>query len=988
MRCAGTARELQTVLPAAERLLAVMTDPERGLCEPLRIDGLSRPGLLDDPTFEEAEKAIGEALQQCARKGQTLFLACLGHGEVEGDAYFLQARNTDPDKMFKTSVELIREIKTVVLGQDPKLDSLILLLDTCSSGGAVEQAAATLIKNLKGQTAFEVLAATTAGAATYNCRVTNALVDVVERGLPESRADVLYLDQIKAMIEKTEGADLPQYVGFSGTSWHEGLWFARNYGCARVNQALALAEAADRASGRAIYDRAVRLAVLACKVTGPGFVVPEARSALLKAASANPLLSIQQGKPEEKLADISRMDSKLLLAKIGDTVSVRNIFDGSLLASLKHAAPVDWARFDGSGRRAITVSGADTVCIWDLETYQPVSPARKIPAPLAGASGMSKWRIIAVCENRPELCLGVCFRKSAWLFNLSEDRRKSLGSGLAHLEDITSAAFSPDGRLVVTTAWGGEAKVWDVASAEQREVLKHAKVVWCAAFSPDGRKVVTGSDDLTARIWDVSQNPSDKVAMAMVAASLGNKIKTTTESSVGLPIGAEVSCVSFSMDGNTVIVGDRAGRAQIWSIFGGDPLNTPLWHDEIVRRAVLLGENRVGTISGNTVRIGRAGNQILTIRPSSGDRHIEEIGVHQNRFLAGYRDGVARLWNAETGELLGQTRKDDMDINLVRLAASRVVTASEKEAQVWDMEFRPIGHRLTHEDTILALRMSPDGDRVLTASHDGKVRLWQVETGELVGELLAFEYPCFEACFSRDGTRLATATANTVAIWRSRDGQPLASPITLGQLEDGQLVNATIIAFSPGGELLITASDTNVAQLWDVLTGRVVGAPLQHFEPISAVSFSPDGMFVLTASSDGAARIWAATTGKLAVPPMRHPDALKAALFSPDGQLILTCCSDGLARVWDTNGRLLGDALAPRNDMILSANFVLDGSRVLTSTRDSFELWDLKYHRLSAGELITRLGESLPPETQILRRDDIAAAWPIEPDRIGENVFN
>ena len=67
-----------------------------------------------------------------------------------------------------------------------------------------------------------------------------------------------------------------------------------------------------------------------------------------------------------------------------------------------------------------------------------------------------------------------------------------------------SAAFSGDGKRVVTASWDNTARIWDAESGKQIAVLKgHAGSVISAAFSGDGKRVVTASSDNTARIWDV-----------------------------------------------------------------------------------------------------------------------------------------------------------------------------------------------------------------------------------------------------------------------------------------------------------------------------------------------------------------------------------------------------------------------------------------------------------------------------------------------------
>jgi tetratricopeptide (TPR) repeat protein/tRNA A-37 threonylcarbamoyl transferase component Bud32 len=66
------------------------------------------------------------------------------------------------------------------------------------------------------------------------------------------------------------------------------------------------------------------------------------------------------------------------------------------------------------------------------------------------------------------------------------------------------AAFSPDGRRVVTVA-ADAARVWDVQTGRLLAAFKHRGPVLSAAFvPPDDRRVVTGSADRTARVWDAA----------------------------------------------------------------------------------------------------------------------------------------------------------------------------------------------------------------------------------------------------------------------------------------------------------------------------------------------------------------------------------------------------------------------------------------------------------------------------------------------------
>jgi WD domain, G-beta repeat len=75
-----------------------------------------------------------------------------------------------------------------------------------------------------------------------------------------------------------------------------------------------------------------------------------------------------------------------------------------------------------------------------------------------------------------------------------------------HESPVSSAAFSPDGRRIVTASWDNTARLWDAETGRPiGEPLRgHEDYVFGAAFSADGKRIVTASWDKTARQWDAA----------------------------------------------------------------------------------------------------------------------------------------------------------------------------------------------------------------------------------------------------------------------------------------------------------------------------------------------------------------------------------------------------------------------------------------------------------------------------------------------------
>jgi WD40 repeat protein len=72
-----------------------------------------------------------------------------------------------------------------------------------------------------------------------------------------------------------------------------------------------------------------------------------------------------------------------------------------------------------------------------------------------------------------------------------------------HSDQITSVAFSPDSRRILTTSWDGIVRVWDAASGTRlHDLVGHGNHVLCAVYRPDGKRIASGGRDNNVRIWD------------------------------------------------------------------------------------------------------------------------------------------------------------------------------------------------------------------------------------------------------------------------------------------------------------------------------------------------------------------------------------------------------------------------------------------------------------------------------------------------------
>jgi hypothetical protein len=80
---------------------------------------------------------------------------------------------------------------------------------------------------------------------------------------------------------------------------------------------------------------------------------------------------------------------------------------------------------------------------------------------------------------------------------------KPLTPPLVHFEIVSYAAFSPDGKKIVTGCGDGRARLWDAQTGKElTPPLRHGNIVTRAVFSPDGKRVLTASAEEAVRTWD------------------------------------------------------------------------------------------------------------------------------------------------------------------------------------------------------------------------------------------------------------------------------------------------------------------------------------------------------------------------------------------------------------------------------------------------------------------------------------------------------
>ena len=578
---------------------------------------------------------------------------------------------------------------------------------------------------------------------------------------------------------------------------------------------------------------------------------------------------------------ITTDNTKLLSASNDKYIHVWDLIQGKCLTTLTgHTSYVNAIAISPTGNHAVSASSDNTIKIWDIAT------------PFSNLNTNEGMRLINTLYG--------------------------------HTDSVDKVLITPDGRRIVSTSNDKTIRIWDLTSGEQLFILRgHQSIINILCITSDNRYIISSSiEDYAVKIWDLENG---RLVSTVRGHSNYISAFTSTPDSKWIVTGSGDKTIKIWMIPPSLGHSQEFQAIELFTLKGHINYIRSLVVIPERKLLISAAADKMIKIwhfeTGKEIRtLQSAAEGYNAVFVSLDHRRIISTALDNTIKLWDISYGVDACINKDIQLNFEPAHTDDINNIVLSSDARRAVSASsDGRLKVWNISasysagsasiYLPgaetqLGREIcvfnNHTSAVHCAAITPDSQKCVSAGYG--IRIWMLEDGT---EISAFKHPewIFAIAVTPDGKWVVSGSSeHTLKVWELESGRLLGS---FGDFRDpSSWVRAIVI--TPDGRKVISAGLDKTIKIWDLRSGRELGILKAHQEQINALIISPDGKTLYSASHDKTIKIWQTDTWQESLTIQGHLAPVRAiALATLKGRLV-SVSDDGTVIIWDVNnGNLL-----------------------------------------------------------------------------------